>query len=237
MFVQQLDQETIDHDFDLNATTSLLLIYTFSYLYKHLNKIDRSLANLVFKKYKKDKLSLNKIENQDKINLKDILEVEDLKQDELENQSQSNSIQTFKNPKLKKNAYQKSNWIMFIIFLSPILMIQLCIYYCLMINSITNRTEYWDIVYFVALIILVIILNSVRAEDLNKIFKRCFFFLLILFVIEVYYLVITSLKTSSSSGDYYDYENMYTRFFKQKSKLVLIVLSLKTCISFFGIEM
>ena len=106
-----------------------------------------------------------------------------------------------------------------------------------MINSITNRTEYWDLVYFISLIILVIILNSVRAEDLNQIFKRCFLFLFILFVIEVYYLVITSMKTSSSNGDFYDYENMYTRFFKLKSKLVLIVLSLKTCISFFTIEM
>jgi hypothetical protein len=235
MFIQQLDETQIDHDFDLNATTSLLLIYTFAYLYKHLNKIDRSLANLMFKKYKKDKISISKIENQEQINLKDILEVEDIKQDQMEQKSEQKSVKSQK--KQKTNAYQKSNWIVFIIFLCPILMIQLSVYYCLMINSITEKTEYWDIVYFVSLLILVIILNTVRAEDLNKIFKRCFLFLLILFVVEVYYLVITSIKISNSTGTFYDYDNMYTRFFKQKLKLVLIVLSIKTCISFFGIEM
>ena len=239
IFVRQLDDSQIKHDFDLNSMTALLLIYTFSYLYKHLNKIDRSLVNLLFKNYQKSKLNIEKIEDQGQINLKDILEVEDIQQHELEKQDSVKSGDSKKKKQIKVNAYQKSNWIVFVIFLCPVLMIELAVYYCLMINAITDENKIWDSIYFVSLVVLVIILNSVRAEDLNQIFKRSVLFLFILFVIELYYLVNSSLKVYNSSTKqyYFDYDNMYTRFYKQKAKLVLIVLSLKTCLSFFGIEM
>jgi hypothetical protein len=241
IFLHQLSKKSIDHSFDLNSTTSLLLIYTFAYLYKHLNKIDRSLANLLFKSYKKKKLTIQEIEEKDQINLKNILEVEDIRQNDLEKEKEEGQSTTSKQGGKKKkiNAYQKSNWIVFLIFLCPILMIELTVYYCLMVNSFNHETQIWDSIYFVMLIVLVILLNSVRAEDLNKIFKRTVFFFFVLFVIEIYYLVYSTLKVldPETNEKVFDYDNMYTRFYKQKAKFVLIVLSLRTCFSFLGIEM
>lgn len=238
IFVHQLTSEDIDHGFDLNATASLLLIYTFAYLYKHLNKIDQSLANLLFKSYKKKSISLDALEEQGEVNLKNILEVEDIRQNDLEQEEGDGKDQPSLNQKKKDvNAYQKSNWIVFLIFLCPILMIELAVYYCLMVNSFTADTQIWDAVYFVLLIVLVVLLNSVRAEDLNKIFKRCVFFFFALLVIEVYYIVSSSLKLIDLGDEDSDFDRLYTRSYKIKVKFILIVLSLRTCLSFLGIEL
>lgn len=234
MFVRQLNEPLIDHGFDLNATMALLLLYTFAYLYKHLNKVDRSLQNLMFKTHGKKKLDMSKLENQNKVNLRDILETEDQKQREKEDRLEKDSLKK----KLGVHTYQRSNWIVFVVFLFPILVVEVCVYYCLMVNSLGEDTLILDSIYFVCLVCLILILNSVRAEDINKVFNRCVFFLLILFGIEMYFLVYTSLekKDPETGRTYYDYDNTYTRIFKEKLKLVFVVLSLRVCLTFFKIQ-
>ena len=209
-FVQQLNSPLKHHSLALNEIAAVLLIYTFAYLYKHLNKVDASLAKLLFKPPPDPNAQRQQLLQQDQLNLKDVLRFQDY------------VLQTGKKP----NAlYRKSNWITFLVFLCPIFIVELAVYYTLMMNNISKDTLIPDSIYFFCLIILVFILNSIKAENINKVFLPCFFILFALFALEVYYLVFDCLNPDLT-------EQVYTVSYRKKLKLVLVVLSLKTCFSF-----
>ena len=209
-FVRQLYSPLEHHSLSLNEIASVLLIYTFAYLYKHLNKVDTSLAKLLFKPPPDPTAKKQQLLQKDELNLKEVLRFQDY------------VLQTGKKP----NAlYRKSNWITFLVFLCPIFILELAVYYTLMMNNISKNTLIPDSIYFFCLIILVFILNSIKVENINKVFLPCFFILFALFGLEVYYLVFDCLNP-----DLTDF--VYTVSYRKKLKLVLVVLSLKTCFSF-----
>lgn len=210
-FVEQLQSPDRHHSISINHVASVLLLYTFSFLYKNLNKIDASLAKLLFKSPSDPRAQKEKILDKEELNLKDVLRYQDY------------VLQTANKPNA---VYRKSNWITFLVFLCPIFILELAVYYTLMMNQINNKTWITDTIYFVSLILLVFILNSIKAENLNKVFLPSLFFMVVLFGFEVYYLVLDCI------GDSTDPDSIYTQSYRKKFKLVLIVLSIKTCVCF-----
>lgn len=216
-FVNRFNDDIKVTFWDMNTFAAILLSYTFSYLHKNLRKVDISLSKLLFKTSLHKQSKIKKLIEKNEICLKDILEFD-------EDNKNNGEIKN-----INRSTYKNSNWTTFLIFLCPILIIQITVYYCLLMFSISPVIFYIDIIYFISLLTVIILLNIENATNINKLFNKIFAFILILFFIEIFYIIYGKITNDEVLGK-------YTENFRYKAKFVFLVLSLKVSFSFIRIN-